>query len=122
MSDAHINEFPYTRNASLINVAINRLDTLINASNLNKPILVKVDVQGFEKQVIAGGKELLSHVDYIIIEVSFVELYDNQPLFDEINLQMNHLGFLYNGNIEQLISKKTGSVLQADALYVKRKQ
>jgi hypothetical protein len=43
-------------------------------------------------------------------------------LFDEINLQMNHLGFLYNGNIEQLISKKTGSVLQADALYVKRKQ
>jgi hypothetical protein len=103
-------------------VAINRLDTLIDASNLNKPILVKVDVQGFEKQVIAGGKELLSHVDYIIIEVSFVELYDNQPLFDEINLQMNHLGFLYNGNIEQLISKKTGSVLQADALYVKRKQ
>ena len=122
MSDAHINEFPYTRNANLINVAISRLDTLINASNLNKPILVKVDVQGFEKQVIAGGKELLSHVDYIIIEVSFVELYDNQPLFDEINLQMNHLGFLYNGNIEQLISKKTGSVLQADALYVKRKQ
>jgi FkbM family methyltransferase len=122
MSDAHINEFPYTRNANLINVAISRLDTLINASNLNKPILVKVDVQGFEKQVIAGGKELLSHVDYMIIEVSFVELYDNQPLFDEINLQMNHLGFLYNGNIEQLISKKTGSVLQADALYVKRKQ
>ena len=122
MSDAHINEFPYTRNANLINVAISRLDTLINASNLNKPILVKVDVQGFEKQVIAGGKELLSYVDYIIIEVSFVELYDNQPLFDEINLQMNHLGFLYNGNIEQLISKKTGSVLQADALYVKRKQ
>jgi hypothetical protein len=32
------------------------------------------------------------------------------------------LNFLYNGNIEQLISKKTGSVLQADALYVKRKQ
>lgn len=122
MSDAHINEFPYTRNANLINVAISRLDTLINASNLNKPILVKVDVQGFEKQVIAGGKELLSYVDYIIIEVSFVELYDNQPLFDEINLQMNHLDFLYNGNIEQLISKKTGSVLQADALYVKRKQ
>jgi len=39
-----------------------------------------------------------------------------------INSQMNQLGFCYNGNIEQLVSKKTGSVLQADALYVRRKQ
>jgi FkbM family methyltransferase len=122
MSDTHKNEFPYTRNASLVNVAISRLDTLIDASSLITPILVKVDVQGFEKQVIAGGHKLFSNVDYVIIEVSFVELYLGQPLFDEINLQMNQLGFFYNGNVEQLVSRNTGSILQADALYVRRKQ
>ncbi len=122
MSDTHVHEFPYTSNASLINLTMSRLDTLIDASSLNKPILVKVDVQGFEKQVIAGGQDLFSIADYVIIEVSFVELYHTQPLFDEINSQMNQLGFYYNGNIEQLVSKKTGSVLQADALYVRRKQ
>jgi FkbM family methyltransferase len=122
MSDMHKNEFPYTINASLVNVAIGRLDTLVDASGLTKPILVKVDVQGFEKQVIAGGHKFFSNVDYVIIEVSFVELYIGQPMFDEINLQMNQLGFFYNGNIEQLVSRNTGSILQADALYVRRKQ
>jgi FkbM family methyltransferase len=122
MSDTHTNEFPYTRNVSLINVAMSRLDTLVEASGLAKPILVKVDVQGFERQVIAGGHNFLTNVDYVIIEVSFVELYQGQPLFDEINVQLNQLGFLYKGNIEQLVSKKTGSILQADALYVRRKE
>ena len=81
----------------------------------------KVDVQGFELQVLDGARDILLNADYVLIEVSFVQLYEGQPLFDEINSHLNQLGLFYSGNVEQLISKSNGKILQADALYCRRK-
>lgn len=121
MTSTHINEFPYTKNTSVISCEMRRLDSILSVSHLPKPLLVKLDVQGYELQVINGGKEIISKADYIVVEVSFVELYQGQPLFDEINSRLNQMGLFYSGNIEQLVSKSSGQILQADALYCRRK-
>lgn len=121
MTSAHKDEFPYTKNVSVINCEARRLDSLLNVSNLQKPLFIKIDVQGYEMQVINGSKDLLLGADYVLIEVSFAELYEGQPLFDEINSHLNQLGLFYSGNVEQLISKSNGKILQADALYCRRK-
>ena len=65
-------------------VNIKRFDEIINILKLNKRILVKLDVQGYELEALKGFGEYLSYVDYILTEVSFQEVYKNQPFANEI--------------------------------------
>ncbi len=65
-------------------VNIKRFDEIINILKLNKRILVKLDVQGYELEALKGFGEYLSYVDYILTEVSFQEAYKNQPFANEI--------------------------------------
>ena len=122
MAKSHINEFPFTKNTVTKKISIKKLDNLLSQNKLEKPLLLKIDVQGYESEVILGGREIFLQADYIIIEVSFCELYTGQALFDGINKQLSELGFVYSGNVYQIISKNTGRVLQADALYHKMKR
>jgi hypothetical protein len=83
------------------------------------PILIKIDVQGFEDKVIAGGADTIKKAKVIIIEVTFKELYTDQPLFHDIYEMLSKLGFTYHGNFDQLPSPVTGEILQADAIFIK---
>ncbi len=120
LSDIHVNEFKYTSKSTFTNVPIKKLDCVINADKMLKPLLIKIDVQGFEKEVLLGGTEILKYADYLIIEVSFCELYIGQPLFEEINSLLSDLGFRYAGNLSQLISEDNERILQADALFLRK--
>jgi len=57
--------------------------------------------------------------DVIIIETTFIPLYKDQPLFEDIYSYLTNLGFLYAGNIEQLVSPKNHQILQADAVFIR---
>lgn len=121
MNHVHKDNFPQTESESEIPVLIKRLDDVLSYQNLEKPYMVKIDVQGFEDKVINGGLKLLENADLIIIETTFVELYEEQPLFDVIYDKLRNLGFKYVGNEEQLVSPMNGEVLQADSIFVKNK-
>lgn len=120
LSDIHVNEFKYTSKSTFTNVPIKKLDCVVNGDKILKPLLIKIDVQGFEKEVLLGGTEILKYADYLIIEVSFCELYIRQPLFEEINSLLSDLGFRYAGNLSQLISEDNERILQADALFLRK--
>jgi FkbM family methyltransferase len=122
MKDLHKNNFPQTANESKISVQIKKLDDVLSYDKIKSPYLVKIDVQGFEDKVINGGKNIIRNAEYIITEVSFVELYENQPLFDKIYNLLKEMGFQYVGNFEQLTSYVTNEILQADAIFKKIKE
>ena len=82
-------------------------------------ILLKIDAQGYEDKVLAGGPDTLARSKAAIIEVSFRELYEGQPLFDSIHRTMHDASFSYMGNLYQLTHPNDRSVLQADALFVR---
>jgi hypothetical protein len=46
------------------------LDSIIDTEKIRPPVLLKIDVEGFEIEVIRGAKRLLQKVDYIMIETS----------------------------------------------------
>jgi hypothetical protein len=69
--------------------------------------------------VIAGGEQLLDKTKAIIIEVSFSELYEGQPLFDRIFELLSRKRFKYMGNLYQLLNPIDSAPLQADALFVR---
>jgi FkbM family methyltransferase len=60
---------------------VRRLSDVVRELNLRHPLLLKLDVQGFEEKVIAGGEDVVARTKIIIIEVSFQPLYDHFSFF-----------------------------------------
>lgn len=99
-----------------IDIPVTRLDTYVEKHQLPKPDVIKMDVQGFEKKVIEGGVNTLRSSKYCFIEMSFQQLYDEAPLFDEIYRLMYNLGFGIIGVSNPLISP-SGTPLQVDGIF-----
>jgi FkbM family methyltransferase len=53
---------------TLTTVKARRLDTLLDATQLERPIVVKLDVQGSEVRVFEGGRSFFNDVDYLFVE------------------------------------------------------
>ncbi len=101
--------------ASTIDVSLARLDECIDMGKLEKPIMLKVDVQGGELAVFEGCARLES-IDFIYVELSFVELYDNQPLFADVFEYLVDRGFAVAGAFNQVATVAFGPT-QVDVLF-----
>jgi hypothetical protein len=101
-------------------ILIDTLDNVAESLEIEKEILVKVDVQGFEDKVIAGGMKVLKQTKIVIIETSFREIYKSQPLFSDIyQTLVDELGFSYAGSWSQQKSPIDGSPFQEDSIFIK---
>lgn len=110
--------FPFASRTNKIRVSMTTLDKWAENRRLQTPMLIKMDVQGFEDRVICGGERTIMCSDVVITEVSFVPIYKDQPLFGQIYARMCNLGFRLAGTIENLSDPRTGEILQADAIFV----
>lgn len=119
MGELHKQEWPHSAGHQDVEVRLERLDdwARVQGQELRKPMLVKIDVQGFELSVLGGGEDTLRAADFAVLEVSFYELYEAQPLFADIHARMSGLGFIFRGNVEQFTSKDKKRVLFADAIF-----
>ena len=57
--------------------------------------LLKLDTQGTELDILRGGGEFLHKISVIKSEVEFVQLYEGQPLFDEMVGTLASYGFRF---------------------------
>jgi FkbM family methyltransferase len=117
MAELHKQSFTFAVKEKNEMVEVRRLSDVVRELDVRDPLLLKLDVQGFEDKVIAGGEDVVARAKIIIIEVSFQPLYEGGPLFDDIYRLLKENGFTYNGNFEQLFSPKDGRILQADAIF-----
>jgi len=74
-----------------IPVTTRKLDDIAQIAHLD---FLKMDVQGAEREVLAHGRTKLAETVVIQTEVSFVPLYQGQPVFGEMDLALRELGFL----------------------------
>ena len=96
-----LSEFPEVKIRDSVEVVVERLDTLIQAiPNINLPALLKIDVQGFEMEVLAGATAVLHQVSVIVCEVNLANLYEKQCAIDEIIqfLKIYHFQLVDIGN------------------------
>jgi FkbM family methyltransferase len=98
-------------------VPLKRLESLLDGSV--GPMLWKIDVQGAELEVLQGAGDRLDDVSVIIIESPFEAAYDGASGFDDIYRFLTARGFVYEGALGQLNSRKTGRVRQEDSIYVR---
>ncbi len=108
--------FPGTEEVGTTVVLAARLDASIEAEDIEQPALLKIDVQGTELEVLRGSEGLLERFAEILVECSFVELYEGQALIDEVSVLLRENGF-------DLVAAGTPTVdsdrrlVQADVLF-----
>lgn len=114
-------EFPQTAGRQReVEVAVRRLDDLVDPVNLEGTVLIKLDVQGLEDKVIRGGEKVFRAAKFVLVEMSFVPMYDGQPLFEEVHALLVDMGFRFAGIKNQVDSPATGQPLFMHCLYVNK--
>ena len=97
-------------------VCVGRLIDFLPLDRIGPPCLLKIDVQGYELQVINGCREALPLIDYLYVECCYVELYARQALAHEILHRLEECGFALRGTFNQHCDPKEGPVI-ADFLF-----
>jgi hypothetical protein len=98
-------------------VEIVTLDSIVDQHSIKAPDLLKLDVQGFEMEVLKGAVKCLQGTRYILTETSFAPLYKDEPLFLDYVRFLAPYGFVFRGPAGFLTDPRTGVYLQMDALF-----
>ncbi len=102
-----------------IQIEIKSLDEILKDKNLIAPILAKIDVQGYELQVLKGANNLLKKIKYLIVEVSDSEIYSGQSIYAEILDYLKEKNFaLLKESLPNKIFKT--NYIQKDILFVNK--
>ena len=103
-----------------IKVSAGPLSRYISEQELSEPVLLKIDVQGFEKEVLAACETHFSRIDRIYVEASFITLYEGQALAPEIIEYLQKRGFALREVFNTTHDPATGEKVQADFLFARR--
>jgi FkbM family methyltransferase len=107
--------FPGTQNVGRDEIKIRRIDRLLDREALKAPVLCKIDVQGYELNVLRGFGSLLDAVDYLIVEVTNASFYAGAPNSAEVVAFLASKGFRILGMYNMYMSE--GLCLQTDILF-----
>jgi FkbM family methyltransferase len=83
----------------------------------NDKTWLKIDAQGYEMNILEGADKVLKYIDYLQLEMSFVPLYENQILFDELHDYLIRKGFERISIQPVFMDFNTGQILQVDGIY-----
>lgn len=111
--------FPGTSEVGTTTVRVSRLADHIAPKAIKTPALLKLDVQGFELQALAGCEDLLERFFWVYVECSFVELYERQSLADEVIAWLHGRNFALSG-IYNTTYDRAGKAIQGDFLFERR--
>ena len=117
VSDLSRQVFPETERETAVTVRLARLDDVLPVDTLKRDIMIKIDVQGVEDRVIKGGRAVFSAARIVLVEMSFVPIYQGQPLFEEIHELLEGCGLRLAGFKNQIDQPQTGQPLFAHCLY-----
>jgi FkbM family methyltransferase len=110
--------FPSTSSKRVVAVPLATLDQALapSAGELHDEMIVKLDVQGYEARVIAGGRETFARAQACITEINIASLYRNQASMADIISMLHSSGLRYAGNLSQRYARD-GRVTYLDAVF-----
>lgn len=80
---------------------------------------LKIDTQGYERQVLDGAGCWLAHVIGVQLELSTVALYEHQELYEYFFQFLRDRGFRLWSLIPGFKDRRTGQLLQFDGIFVR---
>ena len=118
MLESHRNAAPESAYLGKEKVEMAMLDTLARPYlDQSRAAFLKIDTQGYEWQVLDGAKNLLSRFQGVLLELSFVPLYEGQHLWKEMIDRLEADGFSLWAMQPGFTDAHSGQTLQADGLF-----
>ena len=121
MHEAHRVIAPDSAYIATQRIKMRRLDDV--AQDLLPPhggIFLKIDTQGYEKEVLRGATGLLSRIVAMQVEISLIPLYDGAPTLAAMVEYIETLGYEMFNLVPGFKDLNTGRVIQVDGLFVAR--
>ncbi len=120
INDDHVKLRPKAKIVKTEKVMLHKLDTIIDQyiPKGETSVLLKIDTQGFEKQVLDGAKNSIPRLAGIKTEIPLVPIYDNTEFtfYEVIDFMKGHRLVPYNFNTEG-VNLKTGRVFTIDGTF-----
>lgn len=121
MLPSHLESAPKSKYIGKEEIEIKRLDAVFNSLSIEKEkIMLKIDTQGYEKNVLDGAAEILSKISLIQLEMSLIPLYENEMLFKEMNNYLDERGFQLVSLENGFWDRSTGQLLQVDGIFANK--
>lgn len=99
-----------------IEVPVGRLDDFLEDEPLEAPVLLKLDLQGYELAALQGAEATLSRTTHVLLEVAFDETYREEPRFHELSNFLEQRGFCFLRPVDTLTDERD-LIVQMDALF-----
>lgn len=96
------------------------LDEQLQYRGINKVDFIKLDVQGYELEVLKGADIALSTAEVILMEVSLIEINKGAPLIAEVMAFMTNKGFVCYDICSIMRRPLDKALWQTDLIFVKQ--
>lgn len=100
--------------------AARSLDALLQSRSFPAPDFLKLDVQGFELDVLRGGKQALAVTDFCLLEVALLDYGQGNPLMLEVVNFMDTAGFQAYDILSIMRRPYDNALDQLDLLFIKK--
>lgn len=104
---------------STISVAVTTLDKFTANTVFAQPDFIKLDVQGYELEVLRGGELALASAEAVFMEVNLLGVLDGVPLFHEATQFMSERGFQVYDICTFFRRPYDGALWQLDVIFVR---
>lgn len=122
MMKVHLDAAPHSAYVGMETVPIRRLAPLWPEISAGfQSVFLKLDVQGYEWQVLQGALPVLSEIAGIQIELNVDYLYDGQKSWLELIQFLESQDFVFWGSQTIFFEKQTGRALSIDGFFVHKK-
>jgi FkbM family methyltransferase len=117
----HVDSAPQSHFVDTQEIEIKKLDTIFDSfCSSEDNAMVKIDTQGYEKNVIDGATESLSKIKVIQLEMSILPLYENEMLYMDMIHYLDNKGFQLFALENGFSDPNTGQLLQVDGIFVRK--
>lgn len=120
MLDRHLSALPSSRYVGIEETEIITLDQVLGQDFPGSgPVGVKIDVQGYEHEVLKGLKVERDRVALIYTELSLTPLYEGEAKFTDVIGELAADGYRCISLTPNFVDLKTYEVLDTNALFVR---
>lgn len=111
-----ISDVPRTKRA----LRTRTLDEVLEAARFGRPDFMKLDVQGFELEVLKGAAQSLQHCEGLLVEVSLLPYNEGAPDMFEVMTFLEQRGFCVYDICSLIRRPGDGALFQTDLLFLRR--
>ena len=117
----HLESAPQSKYVTQEEIEIKKIDSIFASFYNNEDkVMLKIDTQGFEKNVLEGASMSLSNIKIIQLEMSIIPLYENEMLFNKMIDYLSHKEFQLYSLENGFSDSTTGQLLQVDGIFTKK--